>query len=450
MLAAIGLWADPVVSRKKANMRILVEPSDYVLRNMGDMAMLRTAVSRLASLWPNAVIQILTDEPEALRRFCPEATPLSSGGRRQWLSNGFLPHRFRNYVSPQQLRSRVPELIEILWRHKLRHQHEARRRLIEFTQAVSSADLIIVTGMGGITDAFPEYAAEVLETLRLAVRYRKYVAMVGQAFGPLELPDLVSRARAVLPSIDFIALREERASLPLLQSLGVARHRITITGDDAIEMAYQLRSDRLGEGLGINMRASNYSGVGASLLEPLREVLRKVVEKYRVPMIPIPISRVPGESDAETVKYLLDGYQEDSPADLMLDRPEAVICQIQRCRLVITGSYHAGVFALATGTPTIGLAKSAYYVDKFMGLSALFGDGCETVLLSEQDFCLSLEASITKLWGSADRLRPGLLEEARRQIKLGQISYERLRTEVEAGRRNLKKWRAKMWRNATP
>ena len=30
-------------------------------------------------------------------------------------------------------------------------------------------------------------------------------------------------------------------------------------------------------------------------------------------------------------------------------------------RLVITGSYHAGVFALAQGVPVLALAKSAYY-----------------------------------------------------------------------------------------
>jgi hypothetical protein len=33
--------------RQPCSVRIFVEPSDYVLRNVGDMAMLRTAVSRL-------------------------------------------------------------------------------------------------------------------------------------------------------------------------------------------------------------------------------------------------------------------------------------------------------------------------------------------------------------------------------------------------------------------
>jgi glycosyltransferase involved in cell wall biosynthesis len=51
-------------------------------RNAGDMAMLRTAVSRLAQKWSNALIQVLSDEPHVLQAFCPEVTPLPSAGRQ--------------------------------------------------------------------------------------------------------------------------------------------------------------------------------------------------------------------------------------------------------------------------------------------------------------------------------------------------------------------------------
>jgi hypothetical protein len=44
--------------RQSRPVRVLVEPSDYVLRNAGDMAMLRTVVSRLAQKWSNALIQV--------------------------------------------------------------------------------------------------------------------------------------------------------------------------------------------------------------------------------------------------------------------------------------------------------------------------------------------------------------------------------------------------------
>ena len=75
-------------------------------------------------------------------------------------------------------------------------------------------------GMGGITDAFPEYALAGRETLASAVRRRNSLRWLGKDLDPLQAPALVTRARAVLPSVDFIALREDRASLPLLLSLG--------------------------------------------------------------------------------------------------------------------------------------------------------------------------------------------------------------------------------------
>jgi colanic acid/amylovoran biosynthesis protein len=404
------------------SVRVLVEPSDYVLRNVGDMAMLRTAVSRLTEKWPNALIQVLIDEPHELRAFCPEVTPLPSAGRQYWLRMVRVPERF-----PRVVQHHVPELVEFLWRLKLGWQNRAGlANLCQFTKAVANADLVIVTGMGGITDAFPEYATNLLETLTLAVRCRRYVAMVGQGFGPLHTPKLVAQARVVLPHIDFIGIREDRASLPLLLSLGVASDRVMTTGDDAIEMVYRLRRDSLGEGLGVNLRIADYSGVDKSLLEPLRQVLRDATRGDRVPIVPLPISHVPGEADLEAIRYLLDvnndGFRDGSPPEVL----DTVIRQVQKCRLVITGSYHAGVFALANGIPTIGLAKSTYYIDKFMGLSALFGPGCETVLLEKRDFAQHLKDAIARLWNAAERFKPLLLAKAVRQIELGHEAYNRI------------------------
>jgi len=168
-------------NRQSCSVRILVEPSDYVLRNAGDMAMLRTAVLRLVQKWPGALIQVLSDQPDDLAAFCPEVTPLLSAGRQQWLRMIRRSERF-----PRVMRRLTPQLIEFLWRLKLGRQNRAGLAdLLGFTNTVATADLIIVTGMGGITDAFPDYAANLLEVLALAVRSRRYVAMVGQRFGPL-------------------------------------------------------------------------------------------------------------------------------------------------------------------------------------------------------------------------------------------------------------------------
>src|SRR6476620_4371447 len=70
--------------------RILVEPSDYFLRNFGDMAMLQSAVERLQMLLPDAAIEVLTEDPQALARLCPSAIPIAEERRFFSLKHGYL------------------------------------------------------------------------------------------------------------------------------------------------------------------------------------------------------------------------------------------------------------------------------------------------------------------------------------------------------------------------
>jgi colanic acid/amylovoran biosynthesis protein len=410
---------------------IVVEPSDYLLRNVGDMAMLQAAIARLAERWPDARIDVLTDDPQGLVLLTPHATPASSGGRTAWLEDegrrrlGRIGQRLAR--PPQEgLRVARPDVWYRIKRIMLRLRGEtaALSELERFHSMITRADLVIVTGMGGITDAFPEYAAGVLDALALATHAKRYTAMVGQGFGPLREPRLRDMARAVLPRLDLIAVREERASLPLLLSLGVSRERIVVTGDDALETAHALRTDRLGCGIGVNLRISDYSAIDRSDVPALRTALRIVAERSGAELIPIPISRVPGEADLDSIRMLVGDT--DASAMQGSDGPEAVMRLLHRCRVVVTGSYHAAVFALATGVPAIGLAGSQYYEDKFRGLSALFGDGCRTVMIREPDLGGRLERAMTEQMARADELRPSILDEVEREIGLGRAAFARL------------------------
>lgn len=94
--------------------------------------------------------------------------------------------------------------------------------------------------------------------------------------------------------------------------------------------------------------------------------------------------------------------------------------------MVITGSYHAAVFALAQGIPAVCIEKSAYYSQKFCGLREQFGEGCAVVEAAESDFGFRLEHAIEHAWRSADDLRPRLLEAAASQIEKGRAAYARV------------------------
>jgi hypothetical protein len=108
------------------------------------------------------------------------------------------------------------------------------------------------------------------------------------------------------------------------------------TGDDAIEMAHRERPPQLGAGLGVNMRAADYSGVGRDLVDAVRFALHEAAGKRQIDLLPVPISRVPGEADAETIRMLLAGYGRRDEA--MPDDVGSVIRQIARCRVVVTAA----------------------------------------------------------------------------------------------------------------
>jgi colanic acid/amylovoran biosynthesis protein len=313
---------------------------------------------------------------------------------------------------------------------RLRGDTTALAELERYHSLITRADLVIVTGMGGVTDAFPEFATALLDTLALATQERRYTAMVGQGFGPLREPRLRALARTVLPRVDLIAVREERASVPLLLSLGVARERVVVTGDDTLETAYRIRTDRLGESIGVNLRIADYSGIGTSVVPDVQAALRNVAQRSGAAFVPVPISRVPGEADLDSIRLLIGDV--DVPAMETGDEIEAAMRTVHGCRVVVTGSYHSAVFALANGVPAVGLAGSPYYADKFKGLSDLFGDGCQTLMIDEPDLAGRLERTTAQQMARADDLRPSILKEVEREIALGRAAFSRLADGAEA------------------
>jgi polysaccharide pyruvyl transferase WcaK-like protein len=421
--------------RSDGPVRLLVEPSDYLLRNVGDMAMMQIAIERLAALWPDAAIQVLTDDPQTLRKFCPRALPLSSEGRQLWLADHFLPRCLEARISPEliaSIRMRAPEMVRLFWKYRFRRSPNRWRALSLFTSIVAEADAVVVTGMGGITDAFPEYAHDLLMTLSLALHYRTPVVLVGQGIGPLEISGLRKLAACVLRRVDMTALREDLTGGPLLRSFKVPTERVITTGDDAIEIAYRARSASLGSGLGINLRVSDYSEVDPELMSRLRIVLQQALRTFGAVAVPVPISSVPGEADIETFRNLMGNYDGPSFEPPELGMPNAIVEQLQHCRILVCGSYHAAVFACSSGIPAVCLAKSTYYLGKFLGLADLFGEGCEFVSLDDPHFEFRLRQATHKCWTSAEQLRPHLLERAEAQMAIGRAAYQKLHDLVSA------------------
>jgi colanic acid/amylovoran biosynthesis protein len=420
-------------------MNILVENSGYHLLNMGDVAMLQVALSRLSNLYPQASIQVLTTDPKRLVELFPNVQPLTTRGRDFW----FYPllQRFYKLIPTVKttsigvefevwLRRHFPSAFHRLLNLKYCKRPELLQEVQYFITALHKADLVIATGGGYITDAFKHDTLPRLATLELAAQMGKPTVFVGQGLGPIQDQVLLKETKNALFLADLIALREKRAGVPLLQALSIPQERVTITGDDAIELAYNARCDEMGYGLGINLRAAPYSGVGETSLKSIQLVLHNLSNQLGALLIPVPIDHAVYEglidADSTTIKKLLSGHDDDSDGGASLNTPLKVIRQVSKCRVVITGSYHAGVFALSQGIPVIGLAKSEYYVDKFSGLADQFGLGCSVVLLDDPNLEKKLHKSINYLWNEAEKLRPALLNAANKQIQRGNATYKKI------------------------
>jgi colanic acid/amylovoran biosynthesis protein len=312
-------------------------------------------------------------------------------------------------------------------RLKRQNRLEEAEAVAAFTGALRNADLFLICGAGGFYDGCQTWSLDVLDLLEAAIQRKTPAVMLGQGFGPLGDALVLKRATKVLPLVHFITLRGGRDSFAFLRSLGVADSKVETTGDEALELAYESRSEQCGPALGINLRFAGSASTDESDIQKIRPVLQEFAKRHNAPLVPLPIAMHAYSRDDLTIKQLLIGHDEESDGGKTLDSPLKVIKQAALCRVVVTGAYHAAVFALAQGIPVIGLAKSAYFSGKFLGLEDQFGEGCQTILLNEQGWPERLNNAIEKAWQDADELRGTLQSAALRQIEVSRKSYERVR-----------------------
>ncbi len=418
-------------------MRIVVENGCIDLVNQGDIAMLQVAVSRLSSLWPHSVIQVITNAPDLLALYCPNTHPLTPQGHLASYKIGKLFGRLYRFVS-RSVSQRLLKLEEDIWhccpllaqrwvQLKMKRRIDINlEEMKTFIDALLRANLVVASGGGYIADPFKWHVTRLLDTLEIATQLGTPTAMFSQGVSSIEDPVLRAKVKTVLSTVDIIVLREKRSGPQLLDSLGIPPSRVVIGADDAIESAYKRRTAKLGTGIGINLRSAVYSEVGSSVIETVRRILHDAAWKYRAPLIPLPLTFDQKESDAKTIQHLLLGHADALNIAQSMDDPLKIVDQVGRCRVVVTGSYHPAVFALAQGIPVVALAKSTYYIDKFFGLADQFGTGCKIVLLNNEQPADELMLSIENAWSSAEQIRPQLLEAAKRQVESSWAAYRRV------------------------
>ena len=417
-------------------MRIIVDPSTFDCLNMGDVAMLQVAVRRLRQLWPDAVIQVFTNDPVALSLHCPDTEPLLHSGRTFWFSEQEVLGRLHSHIPvnasraliamKRSLRRRSPEFLRNILRLKLYLTRADGMAWERFLTSLDHADLYVVSGAATLNDKSKAHAHVVLGTIEMALGRGIPVAMFSQGLGPMKDPELVAEASRVLPRVTFIALRENVYGPTLLRTLRGRPDGVQVTGDDAVELAYQARASETGGGIGVNLRVARSSDIEPVLIDTVRGVLHNAAKKHRAPLIPLPIALHAAADDPKVIRQLLQAPDAPSDQAWSFENTSEVIQAAGNCRIVVTGAYHAAVFALAQGIPAVCLAGDTNYMEKFAGLLDQFQTGSELLSVRDSNFTDALGDAIERAWISADAQRPGLLAAAARQVELSRTAYQHM------------------------
>lgn len=427
-----------VAPRAARGLRIFVDPSTYQREHAGDVAMLTVALHRLRSLWPNASILVQTLDHRCVQALDPAAGTLDPSGARGWSADAFLAARSARRPRSTALvlgvcrwiKRRQPWLTQALARAALHSAHRSSRLLNQYLHAVRTADLVVVSGAARLGDAFKIESLIRLETLELAQQAGAATALLGQALGPMHDPVLRARAARVLPHVDLIALREALGSIALLDALNVRPAELAITGDDAVVLAYQARRPQLGNAIGVNVRIAAGSGIDAPLAEIIRTATRRAAITLGAPLLPVAIARHGSNGDAAHGRQ---SWRSRAGPCFVPDitSPARALQGLQRCRVVVAGSYHAAVFALSMGIPAVMIAAAEHSAQKLRGLAHQFGVGCQLVLAAQPDLATRLQAAIEAAWTCAPGTRESILAAARQQIAAGEAAYARLFELVE-------------------
>jgi polysaccharide pyruvyl transferase WcaK-like protein len=402
--------------------RFLIDVSTDRANNNGDMAIFVALLRRLRARYPRARVRIITNDPEGVRRLDPTVEPVVVGLRHYWRLESVLnvqlasSSRTALFQFETELRRAAPDAY---WALIAEVDQEAALGGKRWAQALDTSDAVILTGGGYFTDAFAAHAVSLLTTLDEALRRGLPVFIVGCGFEPVTDPVLSSLAKAILPRATGIACREGITSPDVLKSFGVSK--FTVTGDDAIEIAYEARPARLGTEVGINLRNARYNVVSGAAFNTMKRVLHSFAREKSARLLAIPISDQP--SDAEAIRQILP--EDDISDGRAINSLKTLLPQIADCRVVVTGSYHAAVFALSMGIPAVCLTASSHYQHKMRGLIAMFNGnpGNRVVALDENGVEDRLSTTLRDAWNSADAERERLLSAARTQLARGNTAY---------------------------
>jgi len=399
-------------------MNILLQQGGHSFVNLGDLAMLQVAVRRFRESFRDCSITVLSDPGIVAGEYVDNVFAIDAYTVPRIFGPGCLFGRFTRVLGTKDsaIVTRFPVFMHgVYLRHRVRGG--PADSIARFIRVLSEADVVAAAGGGYLTDEFPFMVEWTAWLLLAAQRMGKCTALFGQGIGPLQNRRIRSLLAQAVRNIQVVGLREGLFGPSLMNELGLDRRKCVVTGDDALELPYDAAKAGIGTKLGVNLRRAFYSGISCGVEGRVSKVLSQLLAELQTSPVVIPIDFQ--EKDAEVAAKVLGHTSFVSPRIGVSD----AIRLASECRVVVTGSYHAAVFALGQGIPAVCLVGSGYYRNKFLGLASQFSSGCLVVETNSETFEKHAADSVISLWRKAEALRPRLLESAKAQVELSRSHY---------------------------
>lgn len=391
-------------------------PGNYEFTNVGDVAMARVAVERIGRAIPGAEISMYAVSQQALDAHGLSQVRASTD--RPWHLWGRLVRKWVHRAPPGSRAWMVPFRWPLAYLAVARlggkvTEHASIRRWL---RDLRQADLVAVCGQGAFHDGSDRRHDRLCHLLLMVAAAGIPIVALSQGLGPLRSPSRRELLGLALEGVDGVGLRDGAGSVEIVRSLGMPAERWQITGDAALALAEPLGLDGPRDRIGVSLRANSAAGV----VEGLPEMVRQGIEQSGLRRQAELISMM--ESSEVSDRSLLDRVVPDGvQASVHAATVDGVLAGLGRCRVVISGTYHAAVFALGLGIPVVALAGNDYYRQKMNGLLDQFGRRGGTVLDPADPDLVDKLASALQHWDrESDYLRPVLRQARDEQVDLGE------------------------------
>jgi polysaccharide pyruvyl transferase WcaK-like protein len=418
---------------------VLLENGDHSHTSRGDGAMLSATVECLRARWPRARFGVVSASPIRLRLIDPTLSALPDDRPDRWQIEPVAGLELPEQVLDLWWRATRQRLAGRSWRRALRRRGlpASLGELLSGgppSLAASSLQpaLTVAVGGGYFCDMDADRALSVLDTLEWAAARGSVTALTGAGIGPLTHPGLRRRMAQVLPQVDLILVRERLTGPPILAGLGVPPERVVVAGDCAILISRDsLPLERRGR-IGVSLRSADYleleGGDAASLCAAIGEAATTLGAPVR------PFTACEWADEDRRANEALARHVRTLEPDLRRSAsPQDFADGVATCRVVVTTTYHAAVFALSQGIPAVCVHRSAYHLSKLIGLADLFdGEGMTMVSLHDAGDRAKLASRIVDAWRSADQIAESLRRKAERIRRQLHDGYDRLAALVES------------------